>query len=38
MRPEMIGVVLKRFETPDEVRVFEKGRLEFASQAKKHIH
>jgi len=24
----MIQVVLKRFETPDEVRVFEKGRLE----------
>jgi len=24
----MIGVVLKRFEKPDEVRVFEKGRLE----------
>jgi hypothetical protein len=28
MEPEMIGVVLKRFEKPDEVRVFEKGRLE----------
>jgi quercetin dioxygenase-like cupin family protein len=28
MSPEMVGVVLKRFETPDEVRVFEKGRLE----------
>lgn len=28
MSPEMIGVVLKRFETPDELRVFEKGRLE----------
>ncbi len=24
----MIEVILKRFETPDEVRVFEKGRLE----------
>ena len=24
----MIGVILKRFESPDEVRVFEKGRLE----------
>jgi hypothetical protein len=24
----MIDVILKRFETPDEVRVFEKGRLE----------
>ena len=24
----MIDVILKRFESPDEVRVFEKGRLE----------
>jgi quercetin dioxygenase-like cupin family protein len=24
----MLDVILKRFETPDEVRVFEKGRLE----------
>jgi len=24
----MVDVVLKRFETPDEVRVFEKGRFE----------
>ena len=24
----MLGVVLKRFEQPDEVRVFEKGRFE----------
>jgi len=24
----MVEVLLKRFETPDEVRVFEKGRLE----------
>ena len=28
MKPEMLGVVLKQFETPDEVRIFEKGRLE----------
>ena len=28
MTPEMIAVVLKRFEEPDEVRRFEKGRLE----------
>src|SRR5258706_2592466 len=28
MRPEMMGVELKRFETPDEVRVFHKGRIE----------
>ena len=28
MHPEMIEVVLKRFETPDEVRAFEKGRVE----------
>ena len=28
MSPEVLGVVLKRFENPDEVRVFEKGRLE----------
>jgi hypothetical protein len=28
MSPELIEVVLKRFETPDEVRVFEKGRVE----------
>jgi hypothetical protein len=28
MSPELAGVVLKRFENPDEVRVFEKGRLE----------
>src|SRR5688572_11266775 len=28
MSPQMAGVVLKRFEAPDEVRVFEKGRLE----------
>jgi quercetin dioxygenase-like cupin family protein len=26
--PEMMDVVLKRFETPDEVRVFERGRFE----------
>jgi hypothetical protein len=24
----MLGVILKRFEKPDEVRVFEKGRFE----------
>jgi hypothetical protein len=28
MGPEAIGVVLKRFESPDEVRTFEKGRFE----------
>jgi quercetin dioxygenase-like cupin family protein len=28
MSPEALGVVLKRFESPDEVRVFEKGRIE----------
>lgn len=28
MSPEVSGAVLRRFETPDEVRVFEKGRLE----------
>lgn len=28
MSPEAVAVVLKRFDTPDEVRVFEKGRLE----------
>lgn len=28
MSPEAVGAVLKRFEAPDEVRVFEKGRLE----------
>ena len=28
MSPEMMEVVLKRFDQPDEVRVFEKGRLE----------
>ena len=28
MKPEMFGVVLKQFETPDEVRIFEKGRIE----------
>ena len=28
MSPDLVGVVLKRFEEPDEVRVFEKGRLE----------
>jgi quercetin dioxygenase-like cupin family protein len=28
MSLEAFGVVLKRFENPDEVRVFEKGRLE----------
>lgn len=28
MSPELIQVVLKRFDKPDEVRVFEKGRLE----------
>lgn len=28
MMPEVLGVVLKRFEAPDEVRTFEKGRLE----------
>jgi hypothetical protein len=26
--PSTFGVVLKRFESPDEVRTFEKGRLE----------
>ena len=25
---KMLDVILKRFETPDEVRVFEKGRFE----------
>jgi quercetin dioxygenase-like cupin family protein len=28
MSPQMAAAVLKRFEAPDEVRVFEKGRLE----------
>jgi len=28
MNPEIAGVMLKRFEQPDEGRVFEKGRLE----------
>jgi hypothetical protein len=28
MSPEFVGVALKRFESPDEVRSFEKGRLE----------
>ena len=28
MSPETLGVMLKRFEQPDEVRVFEKGRVE----------
>ncbi len=28
MDPKLVGVVLRRFETPDEVRVFEKGKLE----------
>jgi quercetin dioxygenase-like cupin family protein len=28
MDPKLVGVVLKRFETPDEVRTFEKGKLE----------
>lgn len=28
MSPEKIGVVLKRFDSPDEIRTFEKGRLE----------
>jgi len=28
MTPEMTEVVLRRFEKPDEVRVFEKGRVE----------
>lgn len=28
MTPEQIGVVLKRFEAPDEVRRMEKGRFE----------
>lgn len=28
MSPELIGVVLRRFEKPDEVRVFAKGRVE----------
>ena len=28
MSPEVVGIVLKRFETPDEVLVFEKGRFE----------
>lgn len=28
MTPGFVGVVLKRFELPDEVRTFEKGRLE----------
>jgi hypothetical protein len=28
MSPDIVGVALKRFESPDEVRTFEKGRLE----------
>ena len=28
MRAQMLEVILKRFETPDEVRTFEKGRFE----------
>ena len=28
MTPEAVGLVLKRFEKPDEVRTFEKGKLE----------
>ena len=28
MDPKVIGVVLKRFEAPDEVREFQKGKLE----------
>jgi hypothetical protein len=28
MAPEDVGVLLKRFEKPDEVRLFEKGRFE----------
>lgn len=28
MKPELFGVVLKQFEKPDEVRTFEKGRIE----------
>jgi hypothetical protein len=28
MSPDVIGVALKRFEHPDEVRTFEKGRFE----------
>ncbi len=28
MNPEVFGVELKRFESPDEVRTFEKGRLD----------
>ena len=28
MGPEVLGVELKRFDSPDEVRTFEKGRLE----------
>lgn len=28
MKPEVFGVELKRFESPDEVRTFQQGRLE----------
>jgi hypothetical protein len=28
VNPELLGVELKRFESPDEVRTFQKGRLE----------
>ena len=28
MKPDLFGVVLKQFEKPDEVRTFEKGRIE----------
>lgn len=28
MSPEVVAVALKRFESPDEARTFEKGRLE----------
>lgn len=31
--PSSLGVVLKRFETPDEIREFEKGRLELVTIA-----
>ena len=33
MAPEDVGVLLKRFEKPDEVRLFEKGRFEIVRLA-----
>ena len=36
MKPSDVAVILKRFDSPDETKVFEKGRFEIIRSGRRH--